>query len=139
MTQNINLRSILEANKLTGPNYIDWIRNLKIVLRSEKLDYVIYKAVPFPSYEHMDAPTILLKQRLFEEQNRTERYVISKALFRCRMVEGTSAMQHGLKMYGYIERLARVGVNDSRQTRPLTLVFSTSSTGYRKSRQPREP
>ena len=46
MTPNINLRSILEANKLTGPNYIDWLRNLKIVLRSEKLTYVMEKSVP---------------------------------------------------------------------------------------------
>ena len=43
---NINLRSILEANKLTGANYIDWLRNLKIVLRREKLGYVMEKSVP---------------------------------------------------------------------------------------------
>ena len=47
---NVNLRSILEANKLTGANYIDWLRNLKIVLRSEKLGYVIEKPVtPVPA------------------------------------------------------------------------------------------
>ena len=40
-------------------------------------------------HEHMDAPTILRHlQELFEEQSRTERYEIYKALFRCRMVEG---------------------------------------------------
>ena len=141
---NINLRSILEANKLTGPNYIDWLRNLKRVLRSEKLDYVMEKAVPPPlagnvstagheaylkyaedmdvvcgimlvstspglqkQHEHIDAPTILLYlQELFEKQNRTERYEISKALFRCRNVEGTSDMQYDMKMNGYIESLA---------------------------------
>ena len=58
-------------------------------------------------HEHMDAPTILLHfKELFEKQSRTERYEISKALFRYRMVEGTLAMQHALKMNGYIERLA---------------------------------
>ena len=92
MAVNNNLKAIIEADTLTGPNYIDSLRNLKSILRSEKMDYVIDKAVPFPSDEHRDAPTILLKQRLFEEQNRTERYEISKALFRCRMVEGTSDM-----------------------------------------------
>ena len=62
-------------------------------------------------HEHMDAPTILrYLQELFEEQSRTERYEISKALFRCRMVEGSSAVQHGLKMNGYIEQLASLGV-----------------------------
>ena len=48
----------------------------------------------------MDAPTILLHLKEFEVQSRTERYEISKVLFRYRMIEGTSAMQHGLKMYG---------------------------------------
>ena len=28
---------ILMANKLTGPNYVDWKRNLDIVLTSEEL------------------------------------------------------------------------------------------------------
>ena len=61
-------------------------------------------------HEHMDAPSILHSlKRIVDEQNRTERYEISKALFRCRMVEGTSAMQHGMKMNGYIEQLARLG------------------------------
>ena len=58
----------------------------------------------------MDAPTILLHLKvLFEKQSRTERYEISKALFHRRMVEETSAMQHGLKMNGYIERLGSLG------------------------------
>ena len=43
---NVNLRSILEANKLTGPNFIDWLRNLRIVLRSEKTSYVLDTTVP---------------------------------------------------------------------------------------------
>ena len=45
---NINLRSLLEANKLTGANYIDWLRNLKIVLRSEKLGYVLKNPYHLP-------------------------------------------------------------------------------------------
>ena len=48
MTLNNNLKAILEADKLTGPNYINWLRNLKRVLRSEKLGYVMKKAVPPP-------------------------------------------------------------------------------------------
>ena len=46
MSNNLNLRSILESNKLTGPNYIDWLRNVKIILRAEKLTYVITEPVP---------------------------------------------------------------------------------------------
>ena len=41
MTSNVNLRSILDANKLIGPNFLDWIRNLRIVLNVEKITYVL--------------------------------------------------------------------------------------------------
>ncbi|XP_052193798.1 uncharacterized protein LOC127802142 [Diospyros lotus] len=40
------LAGLLDTNKLTGPNYLDWLRNLKIVLDSEKITYVIDKAPP---------------------------------------------------------------------------------------------
>lgn len=30
MTSSLSLKDILDANKLTGPNYVDWLRNLKI-------------------------------------------------------------------------------------------------------------
>ena len=148
MSHNLNLRSILDSNKLTGSNYIDWLRNVKIVLRSEKLTHVITEPVPPEpvanatqaqrnayrkhmddmnivcsimlasmnnelrnQHEHMDVPTILLHlQELFEEQSRIEQYDVSKALFRSRMVEGSSVVQQGLKMNGYIEQLASLGV-----------------------------
>ena len=41
MASSLSLRSILDSNKLTGPNYVDWLRNLKIVLSSEHLFYII--------------------------------------------------------------------------------------------------
>ncbi|KAJ9545003.1 hypothetical protein OSB04_024710 [Centaurea solstitialis] len=40
-TNNISLRSILEKDKLTGPNFLDWERNLMIVLRHERKWYVL--------------------------------------------------------------------------------------------------
>ena len=43
---SINLRSLLENNKLTGPNYLDWLRNVKVVLKSEKKVYVIDTPLP---------------------------------------------------------------------------------------------
>ena len=38
---SLSLRSILDANKLTGPNFIDQFRNIKIVLKQEKKAYVL--------------------------------------------------------------------------------------------------
>ncbi|KAJ9542183.1 hypothetical protein OSB04_028689 [Centaurea solstitialis] len=40
-TNNLSLRSILEKDKLTGPNFLDWERNLQIVLRHERKWYVL--------------------------------------------------------------------------------------------------
>ena len=37
----VNLPSILDANKLTGTNFMDWLRDLKIVLRAKKIAYVL--------------------------------------------------------------------------------------------------
>ncbi|KAJ9558444.1 hypothetical protein OSB04_013058 [Centaurea solstitialis] len=40
-TNNFSLRSILEKDKLTGSNFLDWERNLMIVLRHERKWYVL--------------------------------------------------------------------------------------------------
>ena len=46
-TSSFNLRSILEKDKLNGTNFIDWYRNLRIVLKQEKNEYVV--EVPYPN------------------------------------------------------------------------------------------
>ncbi|KAJ9541935.1 hypothetical protein OSB04_028441 [Centaurea solstitialis] len=45
-TNNLSLRSILEKDKLTGPNFLDWERNLMIVLRHERKWYVLEELLP---------------------------------------------------------------------------------------------
>ncbi|KAJ9538670.1 hypothetical protein OSB04_031403 [Centaurea solstitialis] len=40
-TNNLSLRFILEKDKLTGSNFLDWERNLMIVLRHERKWYVL--------------------------------------------------------------------------------------------------
>ena len=147
MPSNVNLRSILEENKLIGPNFLDWFRNLRIVLKAEKLAYVLNEPLPNPpaddvseevqkaykkhidddemarcimlasmshelqkQHEAMDANTIVYHLReLFEGQTRLERYEVCKLLFWSKMVEGTSPVQHALKMNGYIESLGHLG------------------------------
>ena len=42
------LAIILDHNRLTGPNFIDWLRNLKVVLASEKILYVLEQSLPGP-------------------------------------------------------------------------------------------
>ncbi|KAK8625706.1 hypothetical protein V6N13_056867 [Hibiscus sabdariffa] len=42
----ISLRSLIENEKLNGINFLDWFRNLRIVLKKERKEYVIEEAVP---------------------------------------------------------------------------------------------
>ena len=39
---------ILKENKLTGPNYIDWKRNLNLVLIAEEYKFVLTDVSPPP-------------------------------------------------------------------------------------------
>ena len=41
MASSLSLRRILDSNKLTDPNYVDWLKNLKIELTQEKLSYIL--------------------------------------------------------------------------------------------------
>ena len=40
------LAKILDTNHLTGPNFDDWLRNLKIILTSDKIAYVLDGPMP---------------------------------------------------------------------------------------------
>ena len=40
------LRGILDVNRLTSPNYTDWLCNLRIVLTAEKIVYVLDTVKP---------------------------------------------------------------------------------------------
>ena len=46
MTNTLSLRSLLEKEKLNGTNFLDWFRNLRIVLKQERKEYVIEEPVP---------------------------------------------------------------------------------------------
>ena len=50
-------------------------------------------------------------KELFHEQSKSERFEVSKMLFRSRMQEGTSPVQYALKMNGYIVKLDQLGFN----------------------------
>ena len=45
-TQTFSLRSVLEKDKLNGTNFIDWSRNLRIVLKQEKKLEVLEHPLP---------------------------------------------------------------------------------------------
>ena len=47
-SNNFSVRSVLEKDKLTGTNFLDWQRNLRIVLKQERKLYVIDIPRPAP-------------------------------------------------------------------------------------------
>ena len=46
MASSLSLRGILDTNKLTWSNYVDWLRNLRIVLTHEKVSYILDTPAP---------------------------------------------------------------------------------------------
>ena len=42
----MSLRSVFEKDKLTGTNFLDWFRNLRIVLKQERKLYVLDEPLP---------------------------------------------------------------------------------------------
>ena len=66
MSMNINLKSILESNKLTRLNFLDWSRNTKIVLQFEKILNILDEAVP--ELPLSDAPTPNIKKEVTKEK-----------------------------------------------------------------------
>ena len=45
-TSTFTLRSVLEKEKLNGTNFLDWSRNLRIVLKQERKMYVLDNEIP---------------------------------------------------------------------------------------------
>jgi hypothetical protein len=61
-------------------------------------------------YEYVDPYTMIPGLHgIFENQARAERYNISKALFACKLVEGSPVNPNVIKMMGYIETLTKLG------------------------------
>ena len=158
-TSGFSLRSSIEKEsaKLTGPNFLDWYRNLRIILKQEKKEYVLDKPIPEKpatddkcvisveeqknyekhvnddldvtclmltimnselqkQLEKLSAYDIIVQLReLFQVQARTERYETSKALYQCKLAEGSPVSPHVLKMMGYIENLSRLGYSLSKE------------------------
>ena len=142
------LCALLEKETLNSSsnNFTDWYRNVRIVLKSAKKDYVLSQtlgALPDTAtedeirihqsksddsiavqcimlasmepdlqkrFENWAAYELIQELKaLFQKQARTERYEISKALFDCKMAEGSSVSQHVLRLSGHMQRLDTLG------------------------------
>ena len=57
---SFNLRTLMDSHKLVGNNFISWRRNLRIVLRSERIGFTIEE--PYPA-----APTEKATEDVWEK------------------------------------------------------------------------
>ena len=82
------LVAILNQNKLTGSNYVNWKRNLDIVLTAEEHKYVLTQ--PCPSFPSLDAP--------LEEKERYDRWQKSNDMAKCYILASISnVLQHQMQ------------------------------------------
>ncbi|VFQ94215.1 unnamed protein product, partial [Cuscuta campestris] len=152
-TNNLALRSILDEDKLNGTNFVDWQRNLCIVLRMDEKEYVLENPIPpappanapkavkdayekhvkddnqvscvmlatmIPKlqkqHEDMKAHEMIVALRqLYQGQSRHERFLVSKALFSCKLSSGNPVGPHVLKMIGYITNLGKLGFSSQKE------------------------
>ena len=74
------LVTILSQHKLTGSNYVDWKRNLDIILTTEEHKYVLTQ--PCPSFPSLDAPS--------EEKQQYDRWQKSNEMVKCYILASIS-------------------------------------------------
>ncbi|KAH0698924.1 hypothetical protein KY284_013139 [Solanum tuberosum] len=78
------LSSILNQNKLEGPNYVDWKRNLDIVLTSEGYKFVLVEECPIKSADPTD-----------EEVQAYDKWVKADEMARCYILASmANVLQH---------------------------------------------
>ncbi|GJW96663.1 retrotransposon protein, putative, ty1-copia subclass [Tanacetum coccineum] len=120
--QNINhsaFRSMFEREKLSGNNFNDWFRQLKLVLRVEKKMYVIEQ--PLPAAPAADSAANVLAEwnaiydaynelkSIFEKQAGVERFDLIQTIHACKQEEGKPVVAYVLQMKGYVDQLERLG------------------------------
>ncbi|GJW92025.1 hypothetical protein Tco_0169578 [Tanacetum coccineum] len=130
VVNNSVFRGFFEKQKLTGPNFIDWYRQLRIVLSVEdKLNYLEHPIpvarVPAQAWlascsksscsisccmENLGAYEMLQELKtLFSQQAEKELLQTVREFHSCKQEEGQSVRSYVLKMKGYIDNLERLG------------------------------
>jgi hypothetical protein len=73
------LHSILEANKLVGPNYNDWLRNVKLVLAVQRVAYVLETPLP-----------VINEQSTADERTQADQWKQDEILAKCVILSSMS-------------------------------------------------
>ncbi|GKA96152.1 hypothetical protein Tco_0818247, partial [Tanacetum coccineum] len=96
-------RSFFEKEKLSGPNFIYWYRNMMIVLTVEDKLNFLEQPIPVAS---VPAPGQMLPLDVFKPT--LELLQTVRAFHACKQEEGQSVSSYILKMKRYIDNLERL-------------------------------
>nr|GEX13698.1 hypothetical protein [Tanacetum cinerariifolium] len=120
---NSVFKGFFEKQKISGPNFIDWYRQLRLVLSTE--DKENYLEHPIPT-----APVVLPRQQVHLEAlaahaawvKGQKEFDTVREFHTCKQEEGQSVSSHVLKMKGYIDNLERLG-QPVRQNLAVSLIL----------------
>ncbi|GJZ04567.1 retrotransposon protein, putative, ty1-copia subclass [Tanacetum coccineum] len=111
---SFSLLSVLGRERLTGPNYMDWMRNLRFTLRYENKEYVLDEQIPIIDNDSTQEE-IEAHQKHYDDANKVsyimtakaskERLDVVKSLMACKPKPGASICAFVLEMKGYFDRL----------------------------------
>ncbi|GKD12235.1 hypothetical protein Tco_1196642 [Tanacetum coccineum] len=118
---NSGFRAFFEKQKLSGPNFIDWYRQLRIVLSTK--DKLNYLDLPIPAAhipaearqlvppETLAAHAAWVKElkTLFSQQAEQEFLQIVREFYSCKQKEGQYVSSYVLNMKSYTDNLERMG------------------------------
>nr|GEU67182.1 hypothetical protein [Tanacetum cinerariifolium] len=120
---NLVFRSFFEKQKLTGPNIIDWYRQLRLVLSTKDkenyLEHPIPAAPVAPPRQQVPPQAIAAHAAWVKRQKEELKAMYSKQakqkllqtvreFHSCKQAEGQSVSSHVLKMKYYIDNLERL-------------------------------
>nr|GEY73782.1 zinc finger, CCHC-type [Tanacetum cinerariifolium] len=121
---NSVFKSFFEKQKLTGPNFIDWYRQIRLVLSTEDKENYLEHHIPVapvaPPGQQVPPQAIAAHAAWVKGQKEELKAMCSKQaeqellqtvreFHTCKQAEGQSVSSHVLKMKGYIDNLERLG------------------------------
>ncbi|GAV91524.1 hypothetical protein CFOL_v3_34918, partial [Cephalotus follicularis] len=97
---------------LKGPNYVDWVRNVRTVLNSEDIDYVLKAPMPALPAEDASTEDHEIYKKWVTDEKKVRSYLMASMSNALQvqhdgMRNSRATLQHLRKLYGENSRNAR--------------------------------
>nr|GEW22539.1 hypothetical protein [Tanacetum cinerariifolium] len=140
---NFSLLSVLKKERLTGPNYMDWMRNLKFTLRYENKEYILDEQIPTID-DDSTQEEIEAHQKHYNDANKAkaskERLDVVKSLMACKLKPRASICAFVLEVKGYFDRLESLNmVFDAKLSINIILSAHVLTVGHNAKKRKTSP